>query len=100
MHYEVRKAIYEFCDSYVWPDEIVSLKTRPKHFVVAKQMDDTDAIDRLVDAINKQKELFPDANYDDILGDLMYADEMLSQQKIQFEQMKTSDKESVTRFGG
>ena len=37
MHYEVREAIYEFCDSYVWPDEIVSPKTRAKHFVVAKQ---------------------------------------------------------------
>ena len=94
MHYEINEAVHMFCDTYVWPEEVVSLKSRIKHFVVAKQMDDSDIFERLIEMISTQKKVFPDSDFTDILHDMDRADEMLEQQKQQIEQLKASDTES------
>ena len=100
MHIEISEAINTFCDTLIWPEETVSLKSRSRHFTVAKQMKDYSLISKLNDAIDTQKSVFADSNYDDILLDLDYSRQMIDQQEAQIERLKASEDESLARFVG
>ena len=98
MIYELPQAVDEFEDTHVWPDEIVSLKARHKHFVVAMQLDNLSVLQKLGSAVESQLAAYPDADYNDILEELKYADDMFKEQKAHFEQLKNSDGTSTMRF--
>ena len=100
MLYELHQAVEEFAETCVWPDKIVSLRNRHNHFVVAIQLDNLPILQKLSSAIESQLAAFPDADYNNIIEELKYAEDMVKEQKAQFDQMKDSDKDSTTRFGG
>ena len=88
MLYELHQAVEEFAETRVWPDEIVSLRNRHNHFVVAIQLDNLPILQKLSSANESQLAAFPDADYNDIIEELKYAEDMVNEQKAQFDQMR------------
>ena len=70
MKSELREAVEYFAETKVWPDGMISLKSRYKFFIVAMQTEGQDILQTLTDSIDNQMTHYSDADYSDILEDL------------------------------
>ena len=52
MKSELREAVEYFAETKVWPDEMISLKSRYKFFIVAMQTEGQDILQTLTDSID------------------------------------------------
>ena len=77
---ELRETVSYFAETKVWPDEMISVKSRYKFFIVAMQTEGKDILQTLSDNIDCQMSIYSDADYSDILDDLNTAKQVYERQ--------------------